>query len=237
MRLLAPDDELVVESVRFPCGRLTLNGRLAYPAAGQLRGAVLIAGPHPLLGGNLENNVVAGLTTALGGRGHVTLSFNFRGVGESEGAAPDVARHLAEFWTTSTIADEPSYRDDLRAAIHFLRDVAGPGMRIALIGYSFGCSLLPHVQCEKGSPLVLIAPTVGTHDYDAFAGVDNPLLVIAPDGDFAADPQRLRSWFDGLNCPKRLERGEWDDHFFRGHENCLAELIANFIDEAWGNHG
>jgi alpha/beta superfamily hydrolase len=38
-----------------------LHGELAYPEAGCARGAVVLAGPHPLLGGNMNNHVVRGL--------------------------------------------------------------------------------------------------------------------------------------------------------------------------------
>ncbi|MBO0698679.1 MAG: hypothetical protein J2P46_09815, partial [Zavarzinella sp.] len=80
----------------------------------------------------------------------------------------------------------------------------------------------------------LIAPTVGTHDYQAFAGHGGRLLVIAPDGDFAADAAGLRNWFNQLPDPKRLLTGRWDDHFFRGHEEWLADTVADFLAESPG---
>ena len=230
----APADAEVVEAAEFPSGGLTLEGRLAYPEAGPARGAVVIAGPHPLLGGDVDNNVVAALTAGLARRGFAALAFNYRGVGRSTGPAPDVGDHLAEFWATSHAAVEPGYRDDFVAAVEYLRNVAGPAAPVGLVGYSFGCSLLP---AAAGRSMVLIAPTVGTHDYEAFAAHAGPLLVIAPDGDFAADAAGLGRWFDRLPEPKRLLRGRWDDHFFRGHEDWLAETVAEFLAEAFGGHG
>jgi alpha/beta superfamily hydrolase len=221
----------VVEVVPFPSGGLTLDGRLAYPEADAPRGAVTIAGPHPLLGGDVDNNVVAALTAGLARRGFVTLGFNYRGVGRSDGPPPDVGAHLAEFWATSHVASDPRYQDDLVAATAYLKGFAT--VPVGLVGYSFGCSLLP-AAAGPGHPLVLIAPTIGTHDYEAFAGHDGPLLVIAPDGDFAADAAGLRSWFDRLPEPKRLLAGRWDDHFFRGHEEWLADTVADFLAEAFG---
>ena len=46
---------------------------------------VVICHPHPLYGGNMDNNVVLSLSFALAQEGFVTLRFNFRGVGNSEG--------------------------------------------------------------------------------------------------------------------------------------------------------
>jgi alpha/beta superfamily hydrolase len=84
---------------------------------------------------------------------------------------------------------------------------------------------------------VLIAPTVGTHDYEAFRGTANPLLVVAPDRDFAADAARLAEWFHTLTALRRLVRGEWDDHFFRGFEDELAGVVHSFLHGQWGVGG
>jgi alpha/beta superfamily hydrolase len=226
-----PPDAPVVESVRFPSGPYRLEGELAYGEAGAPGGAVLIAGPHPLLGGHMGNNVVRGLADGLARRGFVTLRFNYRGVGGSEGPPVDTAAHLARFWETSRVPDESHHRDDLASALDYLRSAAGDGLPLALAGYSYGCSLL--LLVPGSVPLVLIAPTVGTHDYEGFDTLPNPKLVIAPQGDFAADARRLLGWFDGLREPKRLERPRLDSHFFRGHEDWLTATVADFLDGQW----
>ena len=224
------DEVGVIEIVHFPGNAGALEGRLHYPEEDTPATGVVIAGPHPLLGGDLENNVVAGLAVGLARRGLAVLSFNYRGVGGSEGEPPDVAAHLAEFWATSHVPDEPAFAADLASAVAFLREVLGESAPVALAGYSFGCSLLP-AAAPPAAPLALIAPTVGTHDYEAYARCPNPLLVVAPEGDFAADAARLAEWFAGLAGPKWLVRGWWDDHFFRGYEDRLAETVFAFFRE------
>jgi alpha/beta superfamily hydrolase len=226
----AAADDLVVESVFFPAGPYRLEGALAYAGGAPAECGVVVAGPHPLLGGSMDNNVVRALGGGLAARGVPTLRFNYRGVGGSEGVPADVAAHLAEFWATSHVADEPAFREDLAAAAAFLRDAAG-GAGPALVGYSFGCSLLPHAGAAADTPLVLVAPTVGTHDYDAFAVLPNPLLVVASDDDFAANAGRLRAWFDQLPGSRRLVTGRRDNHFFRGHEDWLAATVYEFLQE------
>jgi alpha/beta superfamily hydrolase len=224
----APGDTLTAEAIWFRSGPYRLEGELAY-AGGSAAGAAVIAGPHPLLGGSMQNNVVRGLAEGLARRGVVTLRFNYRGVGNSGGPPADVAGHLAEFWATSHVADEPAYRDDFAAAADFLRDALGDGVPAARIGYSFGCSLLPHVAAGADLPLVLVAPTIGTHDYAAFAGLANPVLVIASEDDFAAPAGQARRWFGGLAGRPRLIQGRFDNHFFRGHEGWLAETVFDFV--------
>src|SRR5438067_7532117 len=49
------------------------------------RGIALVAHPHPLYGGTMDNKVAQTLARAFVGLGYVTARFNFRGVGESEG--------------------------------------------------------------------------------------------------------------------------------------------------------
>ena len=221
---------LTIEEIRFPAAGYRLQGELAYADGGPALGAAVLAGPHPLLGGNLRNNVVRGLGDGLAARGVATLRFNYCGVGRSEGPPVDVARHLAEFWQTSHVSGEAGLADDVRGAADFLRATVGPDLPLALVGYSFGCSLLPRVCREvECSALVLVAPTVGKHDYDSFLSLNLPVLVVASEDDFAADAGQLRAWFDRLPGRNELVLDQLDNHFFRGHEDRLAETVFDFL--------
>jgi alpha/beta superfamily hydrolase len=223
----------VAEGLRFASGPYRLHGELAYPEAGMPSGAAVLAGPHPLLGGNMHNNVIRALAAGLAERGLLTLRFDYRGVGLSEGPAVDVAAHLARFWETSHVPDEMALAENVQAAVAALWEAVAD-VRPALIGYSFGCALLPHVRVPgPPCPRVLIAPTVGKHDYGPYQAVDGPLLVIASEDDFATDCGRLRAWFDGLGPGRQLILKRFDNHFFRGHEGWLAEAVFAFLRDAW----
>src|SRR5262249_2968642 len=155
-----------------------------------------------------------------------TLRFNYRGVGGSDG--PDAgATELAAFWRTSHSPAEGGYRADLDAAVAFLRSAIGPDLPLAVIGYRFGCQLLPGVlPPEAAAPLGL------GHDDGGFAAARGPKLVVAPEGDFAADPGRLSAWVRTLPGPTRLLRPRPDGHFFRGREDWLVGVVADFLDTA-----
>ena len=56
------------------------------PAAGGSRGVALVAHPHPLFGGSLDNKVAQTLARAFVELGYAAWRPNFRGVGASEGA-------------------------------------------------------------------------------------------------------------------------------------------------------
>lgn len=223
-----PESAIVTEDVLFPAGPHLLHGELAYPESGSACGAVVFAGPHPLLGGNMRNNVVRCLGDGLAQRGLLTLRFDYRGVGRSQGPAVDVARHLAEFWQTSHAPGEMDFWQDVQGAAEFVQQAA-PGLPVALVGYSFGCALLPYVRLQEDlAALVLIAPTVAKHNYDPFRSVTSPLLVVASEDDFATDAQQMEDWFGTLAMPRQLVRQHCDNHFFRGHEDWLIETIFQF---------
>jgi uncharacterized protein len=224
---------IVVENVQVTASTYLLEGEFAYPECTRPAGAVVLAGPHPLLGGNMHNNVVRGLGDGLAERGFATFRFNYRGVGHSQGPAVDVARHIAEFWQTSHVPGEMDLWQDVQGAADFVREAVGPDLPMALLGYSFGCALLPSVRAQETAPLVLIAPTIGKHDYDTFLPVPGPTLVIASEDDFATDAEKLQSWFKRLAGPKYLLQKRLDNHFFRGHESWLVEMIDHFLREQW----
>lgn len=229
MRSACVDESAVLEAVRFRSDGWFLYGELAYPGDSAPVAAALLVGPHPFLGGTMTNNVVRGLGEGLARRGFVTLRFDYRGAGASEGPPVNVTDRLAEFWQTSRVDDEGGYRRDAVAASAFLRGVVGEGLPLAGVGYSFGCSLLDLFGADANAPLAFVAPTVGTHNYELFATSTARKLVIAPEGDFAADVGRLREWFSRLSPPKQLIVPQMDGHFFRGHEEWLAETVSRFL--------
>jgi alpha/beta superfamily hydrolase len=106
---------------------------------------------------------------------------------------------------------------------------------LALVGYSFGCTLLPAATPENcPAVLVLIAPTIDAHDLDPVARLPQPKLVIAPRDDFAAKERRLTEWLTGLAPPREILRPRLDGHFFRGHEDWLVDTVSQFLDRQWG---
>lgn len=234
--LSAPESSTVTEDVRFPAGPHLLHGELAYPEAGRAPGALVFAGPHPLLGGNMRNNVVRSLADGLARRGLLTLRFDYRGVGRSQGPNVDVGKHMAEFWRTSHAPGEMDFWQDVQGAVEFAQETA-PGLPVTLVGYSFGCALLPRVRPREPATLVLVAPTVAKHDFESFRAVTRPLLVVASEDDFATDAQQLEDWFGTLAMPRQLVRRRCDNHFFRGHEGWLTDTIFRFMNGGGGDDG
>ena len=71
--------------VSFEGASGNLEGILTIPGHTSLCPTVVVCHPHPLMGGNMDNNVVVGVCESLQANGIASLRFNFRGVGGSAG--------------------------------------------------------------------------------------------------------------------------------------------------------
>src|SRR4030095_1069022 len=82
----------------------------------------LVAHPLPTHGGTLDNKVVQTLAKTFFAMGHVTVRFNFRGVGQSAG----------------TFDEGIGETEDAMAALAYARKEFGDALPLVLAGFSFG---------------------------------------------------------------------------------------------------
>ena len=216
------------ELVSIPVDGVRLEGRLAYPENRQPTCAALIIGAHPLLGGNMNNNVTTALRFGLAERGAAALTFEYRRPTEKDGAEIDWSAMLSDFWRTSHVAQEPAWRGDAGAALKYLqRAVPGP---IVLIGYSFGCWALAELSAQiAAAALVCISPNPNDHDLGLLKSGAGPLLVVSSDNDFSCTPEKLKEWYDSLSGPKELICFPSAEHFFRGREDEVVRAVADLL--------
>ncbi|MEJ5126447.1 alpha/beta fold hydrolase [Comamonas sp. MYb21] len=120
------------QTVRFtihgPAGILEVARDLAASSDGAQRGTAIIAHPHPLFAGTMDNKVVQTLARAFVASGWTALRFNFRGVGQSAGSY-DEGR---------------GEREDFLAVVEQL----APQGNLALAGFSFGSFVMSHALAE-----------------------------------------------------------------------------------------
>ena len=103
----------------------TIEALLDLPVEGvPLRGTAVIAHPHPLFGGTMDNKVVQTLARAFVLSGWRAVRFNFRGVGASAGVYDEGRGEL---------------QDLLSVVAHSAADGA-----LALAGFSFGAFVTSH---------------------------------------------------------------------------------------------
>lgn len=201
------------------------------PAAsdGRRRDAAVLFGPHPLLGGDLENNVQRALAQECALGGLVAVRFDYRGVGAS--AAPgDTPRY--ELWSAAERGG--GYEIALEDGTEALQRAARLGDLVLCIGYSFGAwvALTCALRADSVLPLVLVAPPLEQMDFSGLVDYPGPVTLVCAGRDTLDPPspvEELRARFPRARIEVRPE----DDHFFRGAEAGLArEALAESLGRA-----
>lgn len=168
------------------------------------RGLLLVAHPHPLHGGTLDNKVVATLARAANDAGWVSVRPNFRGVGRSDG----------------TFDAGLGETDDLLAVARFV-ETSYPGLPWVLAGFSFGAYVQHRLRQQfDARRLILVAPAVTMYEFDP---VPADTVVIFGDADELIPSAAMQHWAQRQGLATRVVAGA--GHFFHGK---LAELKQAF---------
>jgi hypothetical protein len=185
------------ETVRGPAGRIECA---VDEPSGPGRGIALIAHPHPLFGGTLDNKVVQTLARALVELGYVAWRPNFRGVGATEGTHDEGRGEL----------------EDLEAV---LKSVAAGDFILA--GFSFGASLVAKLA-ERHKPQWLVLVGVGITRIMA-PPVPPGTLVIHGELDETVPLAAVMEWARPQELPVVVVPGA--DHFFHRKLHILRALV------------
>lgn len=181
--------------------------------AGTPCGVAVVAHPHPLFGGTMDNKVVQTLARALVHSGWEVVRFNFRGVGASAGEH-DVGRGEAQ---------------DL---VHVVRQVAPTGP-LALAGFSFGAFVTTHAvealwdegQIEK---IVLVGTATSRFDPAPLPAAAHPrTLVLHGEADDTVPLQSVMDWARPQILPVTVVPA--GGHFFHGQLPLLKSLVVRHL--------
>lgn len=194
-----------------------LEGFLHLPAGGSgpFRAAV-VCHPHTMMGGTMDNAVIARVCQALAAAGRASLRFNFRGAGGSEG-------HFE---------DGVGEQDDVKGAVDFLHaqpEIDPDGL--AAIGYSFGARVaLLHAARDRRLQRMVAIALVAHHYADPFLDDDaRPKLFVVGEHDPLAPASALRRYVGRLQPPKTLEVIPGADHLFSRQVSRVAAVVANWL--------
>ncbi len=169
------------------------------------RGVALIAHPHPLHGGTMENKVAQTLAKTFALLGYNAVRFNFRGVGASEGSFDDGCGET----------------EDALAALAHAQRVYGGGP-VVLAGFSFGTFVQTRVaQRIAAERLVLVGPAVGRFDVMA---VPANTLVIHGEEDDVVPLDEVFQWARPQQLPVIVFPG--CGHFFHGRLSQLQQVLT-----------
>lgn len=180
---------------------------------GASRGVAVIAHPHPLFGGTMDNKVVQTLARAFVQCGWTVVRFNFRGVGASAGAHD---------------AGQGEARDLLRVVEQVASD--GP---LALAGFSFGSFVTSHALAalwgQRSIDKVVFVGTAAAR----FTVADVPLsahertLVVHGEQDDTVPLSCVMDWARPQTLPVTVVPG--GGHFFHGQLPLLKSLVVRHL--------
>jgi len=190
------------------------------------RGVAVIAHPHPLFGGTMDNKVITTLAKVFVDSGLATYRFNFRGVGGTEGAH-DEGRGETE--------------DMLRVIAH-ARGIAGDAP-LYLAGFSFGGAIAVRASgAADFNQLVLVAPGFrritgqgmgeAPHPTDPNLGTPGRhtttnTLVVHGDLDETVPLSDSIAWATAREVPVAVVPG--GEHFFHRKLHVLREIVSRWI--------
>lgn len=191
------------ELIDGPAGRI----ECAIDAPADARGIALIAHPHPLFGGTLDNKVVQTLARGFVELGYLAVRPNFRGVGASEGA------HDAGTGET----------DDLHAVLEAARARWGAPASTppVLAGFSFGAFVQTRLA-GRVVPERMVLIGLAVKRFDA-APVPKDTLVIHGEADETVPLRDLLDWARPQELPVIVVPGA--DHFFHQRLHVLRSIL------------
>jgi len=189
-----------------------IEGLLDQPE-GAARGVAVVAHPHPLFGGTMDNKVVQTLARAFVQCGWTVARFNFRGVGASEGAHDAGAGEARDFL----------------AVVEQL----APTCALAIAGFSFGSFVASHAiqslweQRDIEKIVFVGTATERLAVADVPAALHEKTLVVHGEHDDTVSLASVMDWARPQSLPVLVVPG--CGHFFHGQLPLLKNLVVRHL--------
>lgn len=180
------------------------------------RGLALVAHPHPLYGGTMDNKVAQTLARTFTALGYVAVRMNFRGVGQSEGS-----------YDTGI-----GETDDMEVLLKAMRQ-RYPDLPLALSGFSFGSFVQARLQQRLQEQavaverLVLVGAAAGKWDMPA---IPANTILIHGELDDTIPLSAVFEWLRPQDIPVTVIPGA--DHFFHRRLHHIKQIIISMWDKA-----
>ena len=165
----------------------------------------------------MDNNVVLALALGLAQEGFVTLRFNFRGVGGSQGEHTKGERESKE----------------VRGALDLIKAWPDTSGEIGLAGYSFGTSvILGHGELHgETNAIALVSPPFRAVEGTPLKESKVPAMIVTGNRDRLVDSEQLDAELASFNNPPEFKLFDGVDHFWYGQEARLVPEVSRFFTE------
>ncbi|TDR30201.1 alpha/beta hydrolase [Hydromonas duriensis] len=176
----------------------------------EIKGVALVAHPHPLFGGTMDNKVAQTLAKTMNELGYIAVRPNFRGVGQT------VGEHDHGMGET----------EDMLKVLAWMRTEWPKNMPLVLAGFSFGSFVQSRVAAalkERGDDvarMVMIGTAAGKWQVEA---VPSDSIVIHGELDETIPLSAVMRWAEPLELPVTVVAGA--DHFFHRRLHIIKYII------------
>jgi alpha/beta superfamily hydrolase len=187
------------EFIAGPAGRIEVA--IDEPASSP-RGIALVAHPHPLYGGTLDNKVVQTLARALAELGYVAYRPNFRGVGASEGGYDEGRGEV----------------DDLVAVLEYAKQQPP-----VLAGFSFGAAMQARLA-RRVKPERMVLVGIAVNHVEA-PPVPADTILVHGELDDTVPLADVLAWARPQDLPVLVVPGA--DHFFHRRLAVLRGIVRH----------
>ena len=183
------------------------------PLEGTSRGTAVIAHPHPLFGGTMDNKVVQTLARAFVQCGWSAVRFNFRGVGASEGL-------------------HDNGRGELLDMLAVVKQEAADGP-LAIAGFSFGSFVAAGAVAQlwdqrRPEKIVLVGTAAGNFQVAPIpADAHDATLVVHGEEDDTVPLAAVLAWARPQSLPVTVVPG--GGHFFHGQLPLLKSMVVRHL--------
>ncbi|WP_114639302.1 alpha/beta hydrolase [Polynucleobacter necessarius] len=195
-----------------------------------VRGLALVAHPHPLMGGTMDNKVAQTMARAFNQLGYVSVRPNFRGVGGTAGVHDDGIGELEDLLYVTEWMQTPSSWLQFEATANQSWTAAANTLPLVVSGFSFGSFVGSHLVqrlAELGRPaerLVMVGSAAGKW---TLAQVPADTILIHGELDETIPLIDVLDWARPQELTVQVVPGA--DHFFHRRLHC----IRNIISGAW----
>ena len=195
-----------------------------------VRGLALVAHPHPLRGGTMDNKVAQTMARAFNQLGYVSVRPNFRGVGGTEGVHDDGVGELDDLLHVTDWMQTPSSWSAFEATANQSWVSNGNTLPLVVSGFSFGSFVGSHLVqrlIDLGRPaerLVMVGSAAGKW---TLAQVPADTIWIHGELDETIPLIDVLDWARPQELTVQVVPGA--DHFFHRRLHC----IRNIITGAW----
>ena len=200
-----------------PEGRL--EGRLA-PAPRPRAPVAMILHSHPKAGGSMNERITQNLFKTFKARGFLTLRFNFRGVGRSQGEFDNGIGELS----------------DAASALDWVQSFHEEAQTTWIAGHSFGAWIGMQLLMRRPEirGFISISPPANMYDFSFLAPCPSSGIIIQGKEDDIVTPSGVQKLVDKLRTQKHITIHHDEipraNFLYDGEQEALMASVDNYLD-------